>query len=95
MTDARFKCGKSDTSPEARRVQYELHRRMSPGRKLELVFDMYDTGQRLAIAGLRTRHPDASEEDTWHLWARQHLGDDLYEQVYRGRRGFRPSKGGG
>jgi hypothetical protein len=45
MTDARFKCGKNDTSPEARRVQYDLYRRMSLGRKLELAFDMYEMGR--------------------------------------------------
>jgi hypothetical protein len=86
MTDARFKCGKSDTSPEARRVQYELYRRMSLGRKLELVFDMYDTGQRLAMAGLRMRHPEATEDQLWRLWLRQHLGHKLFERVYGGSR---------
>jgi len=30
-------------------------------------------------------HPDASEEKVWHLWARRHLGDELYEKVYRER----------
>jgi hypothetical protein len=84
MTDTRFRYDKSDTSPEARRVQYELHRRMSPGRKLELVFDMSDTGQRLALAGLRMRHPDATEDRLWRLWLQQHLGHKLYERVYGG-----------
>ncbi|MCU0915558.1 MAG: hypothetical protein MUC88_13470 [Planctomycetes bacterium] len=74
--------GKSDTSPEARQVQYELYRRMPLGRKLELAFDMYDTGRRLALAGLRMRHPRATEKELERLWARQHLGPELFERVY-------------
>lgn len=82
MTEPRPRSGRSDTSPEALRVQYDLYRRMSLGRRLELVFDMYDTGQQLAMAGLRMRHPGASEEELKRLWARQHLGQELFERVY-------------
>ena len=95
MLDEKPKWGKTDTSPEARRVQYELYRRMPLGRRLELVFDLYDTGKALAMAGLRMRHPEASEEELQRLWARQHLGDQLYEEVYEKRGDFGPSKGGG
>jgi hypothetical protein len=90
MTDMQPRSEQSDTSPEARRVLYDLYRRMPLGRRLELAFDMYDTGKLLALAGLRMRHSDASEEEIWHLWARQHLGDDLYEEVYGKRNGFTP-----
>jgi hypothetical protein len=78
--------GKSDTSPEAQRVLYDLYRRMPLGRRLELVFDMCDTGRLLAIAGLRMRHPKASEEELVCLWARQHLGRELFERVYGGEK---------
>lgn len=73
---------KSDTSPEALQVQYELYRRMSPARKFQLIFDTYEMGRQLAIAGLRMRHPDAAKEELWWLWARQHLGRELFEKVY-------------
>ena len=92
---SKFGEGKSDTSPEATRVQYELYRRMSPGRRLELVFDMCDTGRLLAIAGLRMRHPEATDEELKRLWAKQRLGDVLYERVYGARRSFEPSTDGG
>jgi hypothetical protein len=39
-------------------VQIEGLRRMSPGRKIELVCELYRTGVRLRVAGLRLRHPD-------------------------------------
>jgi hypothetical protein len=82
MTDAQPKWDKSDTSPEARRVLYDLYRQMPLGRRLELVLDMCDTGRLLALAGLRMRYPDATDEELRRLWARQHLGRELFEQVY-------------
>ena len=75
-------CQKSDTSPEALRVQYDLYRRMSPARKFELIFDTYEMGRQLALAGLKMRHPDATREELWQLWAQQHLGRELFEKVY-------------
>ena len=50
--------GISDTTSEARDVQYDLYRRMSPARKIELVFDAYRTGQLLSMAGIRMQYPD-------------------------------------
>jgi hypothetical protein len=82
MMDMQPKRGKSDTSPEVRRVLYDLYRRMPLGRRLELVFDMCDTGRLLAMAGLRMRHPGASEKELKRLWAGQHLGRELFERVY-------------
>ena len=73
---------RKSTAPEALRAQYDLYRGMSGARKLELVFETCRTGRELALAGLRMRHPDASEEELWRHWARQHLGTELFEAVY-------------
>ncbi len=86
MTESQVNHTKSDTSPEARRVLYDLCRKMPLGRRLELVFDMCDTGRALVIAGLRMRHPDATDEELQRLWAKQHLGPELFEQVYGGEK---------
>jgi len=71
-----------DTSPESLRVLTEIYRKMSPAEKLQRVFSAYETGKALAMAGLRRLHPEASEVQIWHLWARQHLGQELYRQAY-------------
>ena len=42
-------------------------------------------GKMLSMAGIRMANPDASAEQVWHLWARRHLGDELYEKAYEGR----------
>lgn len=73
---------KQDTTPQARRTQCELYRKMGPARKLELVFATYHMGRRLATAGLRMQNPHASAEEIWHLWARRHLGADSYDRAY-------------
>jgi hypothetical protein len=72
----------TDTSPEAERVLIELYRQMPIEKKLRLVFSAYQAGRQLAMAGLRYRHPDASDREIWRLWARQHLGNELFNAVY-------------
>jgi hypothetical protein len=74
--------GLSDTPRDAREIQYELYRRMKPERKIEMVFDAYRTGQLLSMAGILMQYPDASEEQIWHIWAKRHLGEELYNKVY-------------
>lgn len=72
----------NDTSDEARRFQDQLYRTMPAHKKFEMVCNAYETGKQLAMAGLRLRNPGASEETIRNLWIRQHLGNELYEQVY-------------
>jgi len=75
----------SDTSPEAQEFQCRLYRNMTPAQKAQRIFSAYRMGKMLAMAGIRMAHPDASQEQVWHLWARRHLGDELYEKVYQGK----------
>ena len=72
----------TDTTPQARQVLIELYRRMSPEEKLGRVFDAYQMGKMLAMAGIRDRYPGASEKKVWLLWARQHLGEELFSKAY-------------
>jgi hypothetical protein len=73
---------KDDTSPEAQRVLTQIYRRMTMEKRLRLVFDAYETGRALAMTGLRRRYPQASSKELWRLWARQHLGEELFSKVY-------------
>jgi hypothetical protein len=76
----------SDTSAEAEQVLYRLYRNMTPGQKGQRIFSAYRMGKMLSMAGIRMAHPEATEEQVWHIWARRHLGDELYEKAY-GERG--------
>ena len=80
----RLKSDGDDTPRDATQVQCEIYRGMSACQKLELVFDTYRTGRVLALAGIRMRNPDAGDEELQRLWAREHLGEELFESVYGG-----------
>jgi hypothetical protein len=73
----------ADTSPEAWEVFLDLQRRMSPGEKLARVFEHSAFVRSLMMAGIRRRHPGASEHEVFLRFARQTLGDDLFTRVYR------------
>ena len=55
---------------------------MSEAQKLRLVFETYRAGKRLAMTGLRMRHPETSAEEIRRLWANQHLGTELFDEAY-------------
>ena len=77
-----FHMSLGDTSPEAEAIQCRLYRNMTVAQKAQRVFSAYRMGKMLSMAGIRMSHPNATEEQIWHLWARCHLGDELYEKVY-------------
>jgi len=49
----------------AEKLQAEIIRRMTPGRRLEIARELYETAWQLKEAGLRRQHPDWSEEEIW------------------------------
>lgn len=55
--------GLQDTSPDAERVLIELARRTPVWRKFEQVAEATETCRALAMAVLRERYPEASEEE--------------------------------
>ena len=72
----------NDTSLESQEVLADIYRRMLPAENVRRIFSAYQTGRELCIAGLKLSHPQATEKQLWYLWARQHLGDNLFEEVY-------------
>ena len=74
--------GIKDTTKEANQVLVGIYRGMSSSSKGDLIFDAYRTGRELAMAGLRESHPHATEKQIWYLWAKQHLGEKLFKEVY-------------
>jgi len=55
---------------------------MSPTDNIGLVFDAYHTGKMIAMAGISDQYPDVDEKQVWHIWAKRHLGEELYNKVY-------------
>ena len=71
-----------DTDPEAERVQLEIFRRMPAGRKIQLVFDAIDMSRKLAMAGIRSRYPEAGPEQVRRRLMDLWLGEELARRVY-------------
>jgi hypothetical protein len=71
-----------DTDPDAERVQLEIYRRMPPWKKIELVAEANAMSRDLALSGIRSRHPDASEDEIRRRFLGIWLGEDLATEVY-------------
>jgi hypothetical protein len=74
----------ADTTPEAARVQFEVFRRMPPSKRLELALQMSDCLRELVAAGVRSRHPEFSEDEVRLAVLRLTLGDELFQKVKPG-----------
>jgi hypothetical protein len=72
----------NDTSPEAEKILTELYRDMPVTKKVRLIFHAYNTARQLAMAGIKLSNPSATGKQIWHLWAKKHLGEKLYNEVY-------------
>lgn len=71
-----------DTDAESERVQLEILRRMPAWRKVALIEEANRLSRSLALAGLRERHPGASQEEIHRRLMGLLLGEELACLVY-------------
>lgn len=72
----------ADTTPEAEAILLKLWRETPGWRKLEMMESLNRSARQLALAGLKHRHPTASEEELKRRLAALLLGEELATQVY-------------
>jgi len=72
----------SDTSPKMQRLQIELLRQAPAWRKLQMVGQLNQTVQTLALSGLKQRHPQATPAQLRRQLADLVLGSQLARRVY-------------
>ena len=72
----------ADTPPEVERLQVEAWRRMSPLEKARAVDALTRTTQTLALAGIRRRHPGASDRECFLRLAVLKLGREDALRLY-------------
>jgi len=53
----------SDTNPEAAAIQAEIFRRMTPEQRVRLACEMSEGMRDVALAGLRSRRPELTEDE--------------------------------
>ena len=71
-----------DTHPDAERIQLELLRQAPSWRKLQLVGEMTETCQTLALSGLRERYPSETPDQLRRRLATLLLGREAAASVY-------------
>ena len=72
----------SDTHPKMEALQIQLWRQASPTRKMHALAQLNASARMLAMTGLRSRFPNASETELRFKLASLLLGDDLARKVY-------------
>ena len=72
----------SDTHPKIEQMQIELWRQASPTRKMHMLAQLNATVRILALAGLRSRYPNATETELHRKLADLLLGEELARKVY-------------
>ena len=72
----------SDTHPKVEGLQIELWRQASPTRKMHMLAQLNTSVHILALAGLRSRYPNASETELCRRLADIVLGEELARKVY-------------
>lgn len=72
----------ADTPIDVEQAQRDAWLALPLGRRARLVLDLCETAQRLALAGLRLRHPGATDAQLRRLWYEQSLGPELAAKVF-------------
>lgn len=75
----------SDTDPAAHELQRQIYLRLGATERMAIAFRLSDGVRRLAIAGIRQRHPDYSESLAEQAFARLRLGDALVRAMWPDR----------
>ena len=71
-----------DTHPKMEALQIQLWRQASPTRKMQMLAQLNASARLLAMTGLRSRFPQASEAELRFKLAGLLLGDELARKVF-------------
>ncbi len=71
-----------DTHPKIEALQIQLLRQATPLRKMEMLAQLNASAHTLALMGLRTRFPQATEPELRRRLADLLLGEELARKVY-------------
>jgi hypothetical protein len=71
-----------DTDEKTEQVQLAIYRRMSGSQRLKLAMEMSDAARATTMAGIKSRHPEYSEEQVRYALFRLLHGDDLFRRAW-------------
>ena len=73
-----------DTHPESHRVQIEALRRTSPDRRAAMAVELTHEVRKIAVDGVRQRHPEYDDETVHRALMRLLYGDEVFRRVWPG-----------
>lgn len=71
-----------DTTMAAEQVRLAAVRRLAPAERLRQMFELSESARRLALSGLRARHPDRTDVELVEIL----LGERLVPDAHRSHR---------
>jgi hypothetical protein len=71
----------ADTTLEAHKKQVEILQKLSPERKALMAMELTDNVRRIAVSGIRSRHPEFSEKQVMRELLRLIVGNELFEKI--------------
>lgn len=74
-----------DTDPAVHALQVEAYRRMGGTARAAVMFRLSDFARRVAIAGIKQRHPEYDDEHVRLALARLCFGDEVVSRAWAGR----------
>jgi hypothetical protein len=72
----------SDTHPKMGALQIQLLRQATSAQKINILVELNASARMLAVIGLRSRYPQASENEIQRRLASLLLGEELARKVY-------------
>jgi hypothetical protein len=72
----------SDTHPKMEALQIQLWRQASPTRKMHMLAQLNESVRIVALAGLRSRYPNADKAELRRRLAGLILGEEVARRVY-------------
>jgi hypothetical protein len=74
-----------DTDRAAYEIQRKIYMRLGARERMAMAFRLSDTVRRLAISGIRHRHPDYTDAEVKDAFARLRLGDSVVRAIWPDR----------
>jgi hypothetical protein len=74
----------ADTAPEAAWVQRQIYQRKSFDERLALTLDMSRSLRDIAMAVIKARNPDYTDEQARYATIRLRLGEELFRSAFPG-----------
>ena len=68
--------GSLDTSAAAAQLHDEAYRELAPAERLRIALELSDLTHALAVAGIRRRHPECSDDGAYEQLAELLYGSD-------------------